>query len=143
MFKLAGNVKLNRAIDYAQITADKTGDVIIDTQGYDDVFFVIHAHAVATADADNYFTFKVQEGDDSALSDAALIADGTTYPNRYFGELPSDRKIDLTTQADGFVVFGIRPHKRYVRLMAIETSTADITISAVAVLGNPKTAPTV
>lgn len=143
MFKLAGNVKLNRAIDYAQITADKTGDVIIDTQGFDDVLFVIHAHAVSTADATNFFTFKVQEGDEAALGDAALVADGTTYPNRYFGESPSDRKIDLTTQADGFVVFGVRVHKRYIRLMGIETLTADITISAVAILGNPKTAPTV
>jgi len=143
MFKLAGNVKLNRAIDYAQITASKTGDVIIDTQGYDDIFFIVHVHAATTADADHYFTMKMQEGDAAALGDAALVADGTTYPNRYFGESPSDRALDLTTQADGFIVFGVRLHKRYVRLMAIETGTSDVTISAVAVLGNPKTAPTV
>ena len=143
MFKLAGNVKSNRAIDYAQITADKTGDVIIDTQGFDDIYFVIHVHAASTATAANYFLAKVHEGDEVALGDAALIADGTTYPTRYFGESPADRKIDLTTQADGFVVFGVRLHKRYVRLSLLETGTADITISAVAILGNPKTAPTV
>jgi len=143
MFKLAGNVKVNRAIDYAQITADKTGDVIIDTQGYDDVYFLIHVHAAATADGDHYFTAKVHEGDNSALSDAALVTDGTTYPTRYFGESPSDRAIDLVAQADSFVVFGVRLHKRYIRLSLIETGTSDITISAVAVLGNPKTAPTV
>lgn len=143
MFKLAGNVKLNRAIDYAQLTADKTGDVIIDTQGYDDIFFVMHVHAADTADATNYFLAQVQEGDEPALGDAALVADGSSFPSRYFGESPSDRKVDLTTQADTFVVFGVRLHKRYVRLNLDEVLTADITVSAVAVLGNPKTAPTV
>ena len=143
MFKLAGNIKNYVAIDYAQLTADKTGDNIIDTQGYDDVLVVVHIHAVGAGDADNYFTAKVQEGDNSALSDAALIADGTTYPTRYFGESPSDRKIDLVAQADSFLVFGIRPMKRYIRLMLLETSTADATVSAVVMLGNPKTAPTV
>ncbi len=143
MFKIAGNVKLNRAIDYAQITADKTGDVIIDTQGYDDIFFVIHVHSAAAADATNYLLAQVQEGDNSALSDAALVADGSTYPTRYFGESPADRKIDDTGQANGFVVFGVRLHKRYVRLNLAEVLTADVTLSATAVLGNPKVAPTV
>jgi hypothetical protein len=143
MFKLAGNIKTYAAIDYAQLTADKTGDDIIDTKGYDDVFILIHIHAVGAGDADNYFTAKIQEGDEPALGDAALIADGTTYPSRYFGESPSDRKIDLVAQADTFLVFGIRPMKRYIRLMLLETSTADATVSAVVILGNPKTAPTV
>lgn len=145
MFKLAGNVAANRAVDYAQLTADKTGDVVIDTQGYDDFFVVVHAHAVTTADASNYFTVKVMEGAASDLSDAAAIADGSgTAPTRYFGESPSDRKIDATAQADTFVVFGVRVGtKRYMRVDLDETGTADATVSAVAILGKPKTAPTV
>lgn len=140
MFKLAGNVKSVVAIDYGQLTASKTDGDIVDTQGYDDVYVQIHAHAVATADADNYFTATVNEGDESDLSDGAAVS---TSPTRYFGESPSDRKIDATGQAQSVLVFGIRPMKRYIRVILTETGTADVTVSAVVLLGNPKTAPTV
>ena len=128
------NAKVSKAFAYASRTASANGE-IIDTRGFDSLTFVIQLATVTTADATNFFTFTLQHGDDSGLSDAATVTAAT-------GLLGSNLVVnDSTTQSDMIGMMGYAGGKRYVRLVATETGTASAAFSAVAVQGFPHVAP--
>jgi hypothetical protein len=128
------NQKVSKAFAYASRTASANGE-IIDTRGFDSLTFVIQLATVTTADATNFFTFTLQHGDDSGLSDAATVTAAT-------GLLGSNLVVnDANTQSDMIGMMGYTGGKRYVRLVATETLTASAAFSAVAVQELPHVAP--
>jgi hypothetical protein len=107
---------------------------IVDVRGYDSLTFLIGAGTLADADAT--FAVLVEEGDNSALSDAAAVADadliGTEVLAAFtFAADQKARKI------------GYRGIKRYVRCTVTPSAnTGSAPIAIVAVLGHPAIRPT-
>ena len=111
-------------------TNTTTAGAIIDTSGYESIEFLTYTKAVT----DGTYTVKLEEGDDAALSDAAVIAS-----DYVLGTLPA-----LVAADDNAVArVGCLPTKRYVRLSLVSTGvTTGVDIAgALAVLGNPANAP--
>lgn len=127
------NQKVSKAFAYASRTASANGE-IIDTRGFDSLTFVIQLATVTTADATNFFTFTLQHGDDSGLSDAATVTAAT-------GLLGSNLVVNDTALSDTIGMIGYVGGKRYVRLVATETLTASAAWSAVAMQNRPHVAP--
>lgn len=128
------NQKVSKAFAYASRTATGNGE-IIDTRGFGALTFVIQLATVTTADSSNYFTFTIEAGDDSGLSDKATVTAAT-------GLLGTNLVInDSATQSDLIGMMGYSGGKRYVRLVATETGTASAAFSAVAVQALPDVAP--
>lgn len=108
---------------------------IIDTLGYGSCTFAINVGT--NTDANATFAVTMDDGDNSALSDAAAVAVGNlagTYAlaGYTFGDDAETRKI-------GYV-----GSKRYVRLTITPSGndSGNIFVSAVALLGHPEVAPT-
>jgi hypothetical protein len=135
MNTLAVNLAVEAAIDYAQLTATKVGDHIIDMAGHYQLVFLIHVHAIGTLTAAHYFTPVVYEGDNSALSDGVAITNAARI-------VATDVLDDDTTAEDVIKVEVTLGTKRYMRLHLVETDTADVTLSAVAVKGDARVLPT-
>lgn len=128
------NQKVSKAFAYASRTASANGE-IIDTRDFGSLTFIIQLATVTTADATNFFTFTIQHGDESNLSDAATVTAAT-------GLLGTNLVVnDSTTQSDMIGMMGYAGGKRYVRLVATETLTASAAFSAVAVQELPDVAP--
>lgn len=123
---------------YAQLTADNNSANIVDLQGGQDVCaFVVFLHAVATADGSNYFTVKVEESDDSGF--ATGVTEVTADATRIIGTQPVVNAVALAGTLKKFgVTIGT---KRYLRLVFDETGTADITVSAIALVGGQRHLP--
>lgn len=108
---------------------------IIDRRGFDSLTFGI---AVGTnTDANATFAVTMEHGDDSGLSDTAAVGAndlvGTLALAGYtFADDAESRKI------------GYRGNKRYVRLTVTPSGndSGNIFIAALAILGNPNSAPT-
>ncbi len=126
------NIDDRVALDPAAITTDTTtvGN-IIDTQGYESLEYLAYTKILTDGD----YAFKLEEGDDSGLSDAA--------------DVPSDEVLGALTgfvddtDDDAVKRVGSIGKKRYQRLSIVSTSTTtgvDI-LGAVAILGHPKHAP--
>jgi len=141
MFDLASNIIPKKSITALDRTATVTGS-IVDLKDYKAASVMVCIGAVAIADASNYFTFTIEVGDDSGLSDAAEVssyevsklAAGTTW----------DRKVNATGEADDVALVGFNAGgKRYARVKATETGTAQATFGAYFVLGEALTKPAV
>lgn len=132
---LINGTKATSAFDYAARTATANGTNIIDMAGFGACTFVVQVAGVTTADDSNYFTFTLQAGDDSGLSDGATVTAAT-------GLLGSNIVIDNTNDANKVGMMGYVGSKRYVRLVATETGTASAAWSAVAVQQLPAVEPT-
>lgn len=127
--------KVTSAFNYASNTGTANGTNIIDMQGFGAITFVIQLATVTTADADNYFTFTIQAGDASDLSDGATVTAAT-------GLIGSNLVVNDTTGLSNKVgMMGYVGGKRYVRLVATETGTASAAFSAVAVQSMPHVQP--
>jgi hypothetical protein len=135
MRDLHNHIAVQRAISPVSV-ADNTAQVsqIIDRRGYQALEFVINVGSLADADAT--FTVLVEDGDNSALSDNAAVADaellGTEAAASFiFSDDNAVRKI-------GYV-----GNKRYVRLTITPAANASAALlAAVAVLGYPSQLPT-
>lgn len=105
---------------------------IIDTQGYDSLGLVVQIGVIA--DADVTFTFLLEDGNNSALSDNTTVA--AAFIN---GTLPTGVQFD----SDSTVYkFGYVGNKRYVRLtITPAANTGSWPISAIAILGRPHLLP--
>jgi len=136
MNELYNNAKVSQALIPAQATATVTGPVV-DTQGFEAIMFAINIGAVTTADASNYFTLKIQEGDASDLSDAADVTNAARLLHAAAAVINDATGDDNTTQKMGCTI----GTKRYMRLVATETGTADATFGAVALLTGARHAP--
>lgn len=130
-YDLHSNVKQVVALDSQDITTDTTtvGN-IIDTVGFESLEYVIQSGTIT----DGTYTLILEEGDDSGLSDAAVV--------------PAAEVLGVLT---GFVAadddaakrVGSIGKKRYQRLsiLSATTTTGATKMSSVAVLGHPKSAP--
>lgn len=109
------------AIDPAVYTATKVGD-IIDTDGAEGVEFIIQSGVITTGT----FTPKIEDGDDSGLSDAADVASALlvgTIADATF----------IVTDDNTVKKIGAVNHKRYIRLTLTGASTPNGLIGASAV----------
>lgn len=131
-YDLHSNVKQEVALDSQDITTDTTtAGNIIDTRGLESLEYIIQSGVIT----DGAYALKLEQGDDSGLSDAA--------------DVPAAEVLGVLT---GFVAaddnaakrVGSIGKKRYQRLSIVSTgtSTGATRFSSVAVLGNPQSAPT-
>lgn len=111
-------------------TNTTTAGAIIDTAGFESIEFIIQSATLT----DGAYAIKLEDGDDSGLSDAADVSSDLVL-----GGLPSFADTDDNTVKR----VGSISKKRYQRLSIVSTSvTTGGTLSAVAILGNPRVAPT-
>lgn len=135
MKDLMNNIHVTRAISPVSV-ADNTAQVsqIIDRRGYDSLTFVIALGSIADADAT--FVVLVEDGDNSALSDAAAVADSELIGTEVLAGFQYDD--DNETRKIGYA-----GSKRYVRLTITPANNASAALlCAVAVLGHPALSPT-
>lgn len=129
--ELHNNIDDRMALNPAAITTDTTtAGIIIDTAGYESLEFLIIAKTIT----DGAYALKLEEGDDSGLSDAADVAAADVL-GVLTGFVAAD---DNTVKRVGSI-----GKKRYQRLSIVSTSTTtgvDI-MSAIALLGHPQHAP--
>lgn len=120
----------------AAAATDNTAQVgsIVDVAGYDSLTFIIVTGTLADADAT--FAVLVEEGAASNLSDAAAVDDKDL--------IGTEALAGFTFAADGAArKIGYKGGKRYVRLTVTPTgNTGNAPISAIAILGHPRSAPT-
>jgi hypothetical protein len=118
------NTKVTSAFNYAARTASANGTNIIDMRGFGSATFVVQLATVTTADSSNFFTFTIEHGDDSSLSDAATVTAA-------LGLLGTNLVInDSATQSNMRGMMGYVGGKRYLRLVGTETGTASAAWSA-------------
>lgn len=105
---------------------------IIDTQGYDGAELVVQLGVIA--DADVTFTFLLEDGDNSALSDNATVAAAGIL-----GTLPTGVQFDSDNSIRKFGYIG---NKRYFRLtITPAANTGAWPVSAMAIMGRPHVLP--
>ena len=135
MQDLYNNLLPRRAISPAAAITNNTAQVsqIIDMQGFARCLFVILLGDLADADAT--FTVLVEDGDNSALTDAAAVVDAELNPTEAitgfdFADDNDARRIEY------------KGSKRYVRLTITPVNnTGNAFIAAVALMGKPRHAP--
>lgn len=104
----------------------KTGDAIIDLQGYEGALIICYSGALTTDTV-----FKLEHGNDSGLSDAADVPD-----SQLLGSEPT-----LLAATDNEVAtFGYIGDKRYLR---VSTTAGAGIAGAIIVKGYPRHAPAV
>jgi hypothetical protein len=134
MRDLYSNISIQRAISPVSVS-DNTAQVsqIIDRRGYDSLCFAIALGSIADVDAT--FTVLVEDGDNSALSDNAAVADVDLNGLESAASFQFDS--DNLTKKIGYV-----GTKRYVRLTITPAGNASAALmSAVAILANPQQSP--
>jgi hypothetical protein len=118
------------------VVGDNTAQIgtIIDRLGFDALTFVVCAGILADTDAT--FDTLLEESDASDMSGANAVAAGNLLGSQSSG--------DFIFSDDGAVKsVGYVGNKRYVRLTITPAgNTASAPITALAVLGRPRTAPT-
>lgn len=128
---LHDNVDDRVALDAAAISSDTTtAGNIIDTVGYESLEYLVLSKTIT----DGAYALKLEEGDDSGLSDAADVPAANVL-GALTGFVAAD---DDTVKRVGSI-----GKKRYQRLSIVSTGTTtgvDI-MSAVAVLGHPHSMP--
>ena len=99
----------------AEITSDTTTvGAIFDTANYDaGIYFAI----ASTTYTDGTYTLKIEDGDDSALSDAADVATAQLV----YGTLPAVTAV--TADGAAYDKEGVIGTKRYVRASIVSTAT--------------------
>ncbi len=138
---LVNNTKVVQALKGATITATTNG-LVVDMQGYESLMFNVNVGTPAAAfDGTNNLTFKVQEGDDSGLSDAADIPAADYIASRQEGTT-WDRILDATADKDKSYQIGVKKSvKRHRRIVVTEAGTVSVILAVDAVLGSPRHAP--
>lgn len=128
---LHNNVDDRMALNPAAIgSSTTTVGNIIDTLDYESLEFVVAMGTIT----DGAYALVLEEGDDAGLSDAAAVSSDETL-GALTGFVATD---DNTTKRVGSI-----GKKRYQRLSLVSTgvTTGVNMASAVAILGNPKSAP--
>ncbi|WP_020471474.1 hypothetical protein [Zavarzinella formosa] len=139
MRDLHNNLLVKRAISSTRVT-DNTAQVsqIIDRQGFESVEFVLNIGTVADADAT--IACLLEEGDNSALSDAGTVSATDTLGTQTAAGFQFDS--DNQVRKIGYI-----GTKRYLRLtLTPANNTGNLDIGALALLfaanGLPVTQPT-
>lgn len=146
MKDLHNNIKASRGISPIAATTDNTAFVsqIVDTLDFNSCEFVFICGSIA--DADVTFTVLVEDGANSALSDAAAVDDAFLL-GREAGTIASGAQ-DGTGAAPGFAddnkVFkiGYVGPKRYVRVtITPAANSGNIFLAGVWIQGHPRKGP--
>lgn len=134
MKDLHNSIKVSRAISPVSV-ADTTAQVsqILDTANFSANELVIATGSIADADAT--FAVLLEEGDNSALSDAAAVADADLLGTEALAGFQYDD--DNETRKIGYI-----GSKRYIRATITPTGNASAALlSAVWVQAGPRVAP--
>lgn len=138
---LIQDVKCFSALDAVTLSATTNG-IVVDTQGYEALAFVLNVGDFATFDGVNNLTITVQEGDQANLSDAANIATGDYLDARSESGAAWDRLLNGSTEDEQAYIVGVAVNaKRYKRIVITEAGTVSVPISVTAILGHPRHAP--
>lgn len=132
---LHNNIQVLSAIDPVDHGTGNTAQVseIIDTQNARGLEFIIQTGSLADTDAT--FVVLVEDGDDSALSDAAAVADAELLGTEAGASF-------IFSDDNSIAKIGYIGHKRYVRLTVTPANnTGAVLISACAVLWGLRGAP--
>jgi hypothetical protein len=136
MFDLMNKIDVKRAISPAAAVTDNTPFVsqIIDTSGYEALVFIINLGSIADADAT--FVVLIEDGDASNLSDAAAVDDQYLTGTEALATF-------LFSSDNALRKIGYVGSKRYVRMtITPAANTGNIFLSAIAILGGARYAPT-
>ena len=109
---------------------------IIDTKGFESIVIAIMSGTITTGS----FTVQMHDGDNSGLSDAAVVANAE-LPGRDPAQAVGIACAFAVTDDDDTYRFGYVGKKRYLRLTLLGASTPVGEFAAIAVLGHPKNAP--
>jgi len=131
-FDLHSNIEDRVALVNQAITSNTTTvGIIIDSAGFESLEFLIQAGTVTDGD----YALLLEEGDDAALSDAATLSVDLTL-GALTGFVPGG------SLGDTAIRVGSIGKDRYHRLSLVSTNVSTGgDFSALAVLGNPHTAP--
>ncbi|MBZ9674546.1 hypothetical protein [Mesorhizobium sp. ES1-1] len=129
-FDSANGMTPKVALNTAAITSSTTTNgVILDTQGYNALTFVLNVGART----DGTYTLAVTHGDDSGLSDGATPA---------ADDLVGTAAGTAVAAAQTMKKLGYVGNKRYVRVSVVSTGvTSGATVGATAILGRPTVGP--
>jgi hypothetical protein len=130
---LFSNIRPFVALDIATISTDTTTEGnIIDTQGYEGVVVGLITGTVTDGD----YAIQLTDGDDSALSDEAVVTDANLLGTEALASFTADTDDDKISKL-GYI--GI---KRYIRVEIVSTNTSSgAVIGAWGILGNARSAP--
>lgn len=133
MKDMKNNIKVSNALNIQAIaTNTTTAGAIIDTKGFGDLTFVFQTGTITDGD----YTLLIHEGNNSALSDAAAVADADLLGTEAAASFTADTDDNKVSK------IGYRGNKRYVRLSVVSTNvTTGGTVGATAVQGHPQFAP--
>ncbi|MBZ9975486.1 hypothetical protein [Mesorhizobium sp. BR-1-1-10] len=129
-FDTANSLTPKVALNTAAISSSTTTNgVILDTQGYGGLTFVLNVGART----DGTFTLAVTHGDDSGLSDGVTPA---------ADDLVGTAAGTAVSAAQTMKKLGYVGNKRYVRASVVSTSvTSGATVGVTAILGRPEIGP--
>lgn len=143
MRDLAHDIQVKRVLSPVATPADNTAQVgqIIDRLGYDSLTYVIATGAIPDVDAT--FTVLLEESDAANMAGAVAVADADMI-SQTAGALPEAAASFQFDSDDQVRKLGYVGNRRYTRLTITPALNASATlIAAVAVLGNPSSAPVV
>jgi len=129
-FDLHSNIDDRVALTNQEITSDTTtvGE-IIDTSGFESIEFIIQSGTIT----DGAYALLLEEGDDAALADAAVLSSELTLGS-LTGFVAADDDVTKRVGSIG--------KDRYQRLSIVSTSTTSGGFfSAISVLGHPHSGP--
>lgn len=129
-YDLHNSVKQVIAVDPEAAAGASTVGNIIDTQGFESLEYVITSGDITTGD----FTMLLEDGDDAGLSDAATVSSELVLGQAGSAFAVTDDNVSKRV--------GTISKKRYQRLTLVGANTPAGVMSAVAILGHPKTRPT-
>lgn len=92
------------SLDFQALTAAADGDTVIDLQGYEGAMIIVAAGTITDG---TLYTFELEEGDASDLSDAAAVA---------AADLVGSEPDFAASEDDTVQSFGYIGSKRYIRL---------------------------
>lgn len=135
MWDLHHSIETVIALANQNITTETTtAGAIIDTQGFEGLEFVVATGTLT----DGVYTFKVETGSESDLSDATDIT--SVDPTKIIGTTTAI----VATDDDTTKRLGVVEHDRYVRLSLVSTgiTSGGTNFSAIAIKAFAKSQPT-
>jgi hypothetical protein len=130
------NIKSDISIKTADVTAATVTGEIVDVAGFESIAINVITGPVTTADASNYYSIVLYEAADAAMATESAVAAADIMGTQTVINASA-------TQLNKSFTFGYKGVKRYLRVKAIETGTAQATITALVIKGNPHVAPAV
>ncbi len=132
MYDLISDIKQINGFDSAAINSNTTTNgVIVDTQGFESLSFILNASVYT----DGVYNIKVETSNDSGLANPVDIT--SIDPKKVFSF-----DSEVIDGANKSKAYGVVEHDRYVRFSVVSTSvTTGATLNGLALLGNPKSSP--